>query len=283
MCTTSWANVFCSAVGLKLNFSAGMASTAAMVFFCRPGWMSRKPLLTGSFACGALVCAPAEVPSRTIIETTSIDFIFPSGQSWLVPLARGHTNPVPPGIRPSNFLSPAALLRAAAVRLTGCCRLFGALRSSFPRVLQGRVFPPHLHLAAQRRAVLYNDAIGFHVTGHTARAQNLHALALQCPLHFPVNHDFPSLNFRVDSRIAPNGKTSIRNLYFSFQYSIPEEIPAPADLPLDSDSAADALRRTRRHRSDARNLVRGGTAGGRKISGRLRLVRFVFAPHLDTP
>src|SRR5205085_8771649 len=56
MCITRWAKEFISGVGLKLNFSAGMASAAATMFFEKRGSCAFTAALTG-FATGPSLVA----------------------------------------------------------------------------------------------------------------------------------------------------------------------------------------------------------------------------------
>jgi hypothetical protein len=83
-----------------LNFSAGMASTAATVFFCRPGRMSRRAELTGSFVDAGVVCAAAEAASNSKAGITRVVFILSSivfGESGGLP------QPQFPGHQPSRL------------------------------------------------------------------------------------------------------------------------------------------------------------------------------------
>src|ERR1700733_846134 len=53
-----------------------MASTAATVFFCRPGRMSRRAELTGSFIGAGVVCATAEAASNSEAGIIRVVFIL---------------------------------------------------------------------------------------------------------------------------------------------------------------------------------------------------------------
>jgi hypothetical protein len=58
-----------------LNFSAGIASTAVTVFFCRPGRTSLSAVLTGLFVGPDVVCAAAAA-SNSKAGITIVLFIF---------------------------------------------------------------------------------------------------------------------------------------------------------------------------------------------------------------
>src|SRR5882762_1269328 len=57
-----------------------MASTAAMVFFCRPGRMSLRAVLTGFFDCAHVVCAIADAARNSKAGITKVLFILSSFQ-----------------------------------------------------------------------------------------------------------------------------------------------------------------------------------------------------------
>src|SRR6266403_6323832 len=57
-----------------------MASTAARVFFCRPGRMSLWAVLTGFFDCAHVVCAIADAPRNSKAGITKVLFILSSFQ-----------------------------------------------------------------------------------------------------------------------------------------------------------------------------------------------------------
>jgi hypothetical protein len=67
-----------------LNFSAGMASTDATVFFCRPGRTSLRAVLTGFFICAGVGWAAAAASSSKA-EITIVLFIL---SSFFVELVR---------------------------------------------------------------------------------------------------------------------------------------------------------------------------------------------------
>src|SRR5216683_55688 len=57
-----------------------MASTAATVFFCRPGRMSLRAVLTGFFDCAHVVCAIADAARTSKTGITKVLFILSSFQ-----------------------------------------------------------------------------------------------------------------------------------------------------------------------------------------------------------
>src|SRR5580692_5566294 len=57
-----------------------MASTAATVFFCRPGRISLKAVLTGFFDCAHIVCAIADAATNSKAGITKVLFILSSFQ-----------------------------------------------------------------------------------------------------------------------------------------------------------------------------------------------------------
>src|SRR5882724_5026046 len=57
-----------------------MASTAATVFFCRPGRMSLRAVLTGFFDCAHVVCAIAGAARNSKAGITTVLFILSSFQ-----------------------------------------------------------------------------------------------------------------------------------------------------------------------------------------------------------
>src|ERR1700733_3208127 len=57
-----------------------MASTAATVFFCRPGRMFLRASATGSFVCANVVCTVAEAASKSKAGITIVLFILSSFQ-----------------------------------------------------------------------------------------------------------------------------------------------------------------------------------------------------------
>src|SRR6202030_4547340 len=57
-----------------------MASTAATVFFCRPGRMSLRAVLTGFFDCAHVVCAIADAARNSKAWITKVLFILSSFQ-----------------------------------------------------------------------------------------------------------------------------------------------------------------------------------------------------------
>src|SRR5580704_9051825 len=57
-----------------------MASTAATVFFCRPGRMSLRAVLTGFFDCAHVVCAIADAARNSKAGITKVLFILSSFQ-----------------------------------------------------------------------------------------------------------------------------------------------------------------------------------------------------------
>src|ERR1700719_1598016 len=57
-----------------------MASTAATVFFCRPGRMSLRAVLTGFFDCAHVVCAIADAARNSKAGITRVLCILPSFQ-----------------------------------------------------------------------------------------------------------------------------------------------------------------------------------------------------------
>jgi hypothetical protein len=67
--------------------SAGMASTAATVFFCRPGRMSLRAVLTGFFVGTGEVCAAADAASNSKAGITRVLFILSSLFGESVPRA----------------------------------------------------------------------------------------------------------------------------------------------------------------------------------------------------
>src|SRR6267142_2903439 len=77
-----------------------MASAAATVLFRRPGRMSRRAELTGSFVGAGVVCAAAEAASNSKAGITRVVFILSSsffGESGGLP------QPQFPGHQPSSF------------------------------------------------------------------------------------------------------------------------------------------------------------------------------------
>src|SRR5580704_1247836 len=77
-----------------------MASTAATVFFRRPGRMSRRAELTGSFVGAGVVCAAADAASNSKAGITRVVFILSSsffGESGGLP------QPQFPRHQPSGF------------------------------------------------------------------------------------------------------------------------------------------------------------------------------------
>src|SRR5208282_6248901 len=61
-----------------LNLLAGMASTAAMVFFCCPVRISLRASLTGFLVGVGLVCAIADEASNSKVVIRIVFFILPS-------------------------------------------------------------------------------------------------------------------------------------------------------------------------------------------------------------
>jgi len=74
--------------------------THSAVFFCRPGRMSRRAELTGSFVGAGVVCAAADAASNSKAGITRVVFILSSsflGESGGLP------QPQFPGHQPSSF------------------------------------------------------------------------------------------------------------------------------------------------------------------------------------
>src|ERR1700674_4969021 len=77
-----------------------MASTAATVFFRRPGRMSRRAEPTGSFVGAGVVCAAAEAASNSKAGITRVVFILSSS---FFRESGGLPQPQFPGHQPSGF------------------------------------------------------------------------------------------------------------------------------------------------------------------------------------
>src|SRR5437016_3911500 len=71
-----------------------MASAAATVFFCRPGRMSRRAVLTGLFVCAGVVCAHADAASNSKAAIARVFFMLSSFFGKSLPRAGEHEGAV---------------------------------------------------------------------------------------------------------------------------------------------------------------------------------------------